>query len=286
MKAAIFIDTNVLLDFYRVRGREGGLTILDQVDANHDQIITSSQVEMEYKKNRHSAILEALKSLKPPDWASLTLPAFLGDSRPKREIEKSRKTIEAARKKAIDRIEKLLRDPARSDPVYKVLQRLFRTDSNLNLSRNVKDRYRIRRLASKRFLLGYPPRKAGDTSCGDAVNWEWIIDCANRTSDEIIIVSRDSDYGVIHNDETYLNDWLREEFKQRVSKKRSIILTPRLTDAFKRANITVSVRDEVAEREVIEDKQAAPPADTTRTVAAVLEELRSRWPQSFEEPRM
>lgn len=286
MKAFIFIDTNIMLDFYRVRGREGGLSILDQVDANHDRIITSAQVEMEYKKNRQSAILEAIKSLKSPDWASLTLPAFLADSRPKKNIEKSRSTIDAARKKAVSRIEKLLRHPARNDPVYKVLQRLFRNDSAVNLSRKVRDRFRIRRLALKRFLLGYPPRKAADTSYGDAVNWEWIIYCANRNPDEIIIVSRDSDYGVIQNDESFLNDWLREEFKQRVSKKRAITLTARLTDAFKRAKITVSASDEAAEREVIQEKQSAPSNRATQTVEEVLEELRGRWPPAFHEPRM
>jgi len=185
----IFIDTNIMLDFYRVRGREGGLAILDHVDANRDKIITSAQVEMEYKKNRQAAILEALRSLKAPDWAGLTLPTFLADSRPKKNIEKSRKVIDSQRKNAVGRIEKLLRAPARNDPVYKVLQRLFRSDSAFNLSRSKQDRYRVRRLALKRFLLGYPPRKSGDTSYGDAVNWEWIINCANRTTDDIIIVS-------------------------------------------------------------------------------------------------
>ena len=79
MASLIFIDTNIMLDFYRVRGREGGLAILDHVDANRDKIITSAQVEMEYKKNRQAAILEALRSLKAPDWAGLTLPTFLAD---------------------------------------------------------------------------------------------------------------------------------------------------------------------------------------------------------------
>jgi len=277
-----------MLDFYRVRGREGGLAILDHVDANRDRIITSAQVEMEYKKNRQGAILEALRSLKAPDWAGLTLPTFLADSRPKKNIEKSRKAIDSQRKNAVGRIEKLLRAPARNDPVYKVLQRLFRSDSDFNLSRSKPDRYRIRRLALKRFLLGYPPRKSGDTSYGDAVNWEWIVDCATRTSDDIIIVSRDSDYGVIQNDESFLNDWLGEEFRQRVSKKRSIVLTSRLTDAFKRADVTITATEEEAERSVIQEKQsvaAAPPVQT-QTVQELLEEIRARWAPTTVPPIM
>ena len=69
---------------------------------------------------------------------------------------------------------------------------------------------------------------------------------------------RDSDYGVIQNDESYLNDWLGEEFRQRVSKKRSIVVTSRLTDAFKRADVAVTETEEEAERAVVKERQAAP----------------------------
>lgn len=277
MTAVIFIDTNIMLDFYRVRGREGGLAILDQVDAVRDRIITTGQVEMEYKKNRQAAVLEALRSLKSPDWGSLTLPAFLADSRPKKNIEAAKKTIDTERKKALTRIERLLSNPAASDPVYKVLQRLFRSESFVHLSRKDPDRFKIRRLARKRFFLGYPPRKSGDTSCGDAINWEWIVECGRRTSGEVIIVSRDSDYGVTHGDESFLNDWLREEFKQRVGKNRIVTLTSRLAEAFKRSKIAVSKRVEAAEREVIQERESVPEPPKTQTVDEALQELRSRF---------
>lgn len=59
MKTLLFIDTNILLDFYRVRGRQGELSILDHIDQHHDRIITGSQVEMEFKKNRSAVILDS-----------------------------------------------------------------------------------------------------------------------------------------------------------------------------------------------------------------------------------
>ena len=59
-----------------------------------------------------------------------------------------------------------------------------------------KEQKKVFRLAWRRFLLGYPPRKADDTSIGDAVNWEWVVDCAKRANADVVIVSRDSDYGV------------------------------------------------------------------------------------------
>jgi predicted nucleic acid-binding protein len=53
----VFIDTNILLDFYRIRSREAGLSILSKLEQNLASIITGDQVAMEFKKNRHNAIL-------------------------------------------------------------------------------------------------------------------------------------------------------------------------------------------------------------------------------------
>ena len=87
MDALIFIDTNILLDFYRVRSGGVGLELLELIDKHKDLVITGSQVEMEYKKNRQAVIIEGLKQVKAPDWGSLALPSFLADSRPKKNIE-------------------------------------------------------------------------------------------------------------------------------------------------------------------------------------------------------
>jgi hypothetical protein len=95
-------------------------------------------------------------------------------------------------------------------------------------------------LARKRFVLGYPPRKNDDISIGDAVNWEWVIHCAQNSLKDIIIVTRDSDFGAIIKGESYLNDWLRLEFKERVSRKRKIFLTDKLALAFKAIKLRVS----------------------------------------------
>src|SRR5437763_1762209 len=82
--------------------------------------------------------------------------------------------------------------------------------------RSNKVRFTIRNLARKRFALGYPPRKQNATSLGDSINWEWIVHCAINSDDyhNVLIVSRDSDYGVNYEGEATLNDWLYREFKE------------------------------------------------------------------------
>jgi hypothetical protein len=251
MSALIFIDTNILLDFYRIRGREGGLSILDRIDEHRDVIITGDQIAMEYKKNRLAAILESYKQLqKTPDIGGLQLPAIVLQSKASKTIVRDQKRIKEQAKKVRVRLQSVLSSPARNDPVYQVLQRLFRHRGPYNLSREKDVRLEIRELAQKRFMLGYPPRKPGDTSCGDAINWEWIIHCAKASGKDVVIATRDSDYGVAF-DEPVLLDWLTEEFKSRVSRKRKLALTDRLSEAFKRASIRVTKQEEAAETDLL-----------------------------------
>lgn len=251
MDALIFIDTNIFLDFYRIRSGGVGLSLLEHIDNSHVRLITSNQIEMEYKKNRQRVILESLGRLKTPDWGSLTPPAFLARAKPAIQIEKEKTRLTTQQKKLKDRIEAILSDPAKTDPVYQVLQRLFRNGSEYNLGREKKIRYEIRRLARKRYMLGYPPRKDGEISMGDAINWEWIIYCAEKSKKDIVIVSRDRDYGIDYDDEHILNDWLAQEFKERVSRKRKILLTARLAHAFKLASVAVTKEEEKEEEELI-----------------------------------
>lgn len=249
--ALIFVDTNILLDFYRVRSGGVGLELLDLIDQHKDILITGSQVEMEYKKNRQRVILEALHAQKTPDWSGLSSPAFMAKAQPALLIAKCKKIIVTQQGKLKKRIASVLDTPSRNDPVFKTLQRVFKNASPYNLTRDKKVRFSIRNLAKKRFILGYPPRKQGDTSLGDAVNWEWVVHCATESGKDIIIVTRDTDYGISYADQFFLNDWLKLEFQERISRKRKIILTDRLADAFKRVAIPVSAAAEKEERELV-----------------------------------
>lgn len=206
--ALIFIDTNIFLDFYRIRKNDVSMKYLDEIEKHKDLIITSSQVEMEFKKNRQGVILESIGEVKKMNNVNISVPAILSDAKAVEMIEKSKKEISKKQKELKKRIDKILKNPSFNDPVYKSLQKLFKHNSPINLNRENKIRFKIRNLAKKRFILGYPPRKKADNSIGDAVNWEWILNCAETSGKHIILVTRDSDYGCNYEDESFLNDWL------------------------------------------------------------------------------
>ncbi|HDP88567.1 MAG TPA: hypothetical protein ENN42_01185 [Thioalkalivibrio sp.] len=252
LDALIFVDTNILLDFYRIRQSDISVAYLKRLEDCKDRLIASSQVEMEYKKNRQKAILESLTKYSTPDWGKLTPPALLADSQAAKTIEKKKKEIITQQKKVNDKVEKVLHNPSGNDQVYQSLQRIFKNDSPYNLTREFKSRFTIRNLARKRFSLGYPPRKDSDTSIGDAVNWEWIIECAKTSGKDIVIVTRDTDYGAIYKGQSYINDWLNQEFKERVSRKRKLILTDKLSVALKAVDAVVTKEMEEAEQEMLD----------------------------------
>jgi hypothetical protein len=93
LDALIFVDTNILLDFYRVRSSNVGLELLDLIEEHKNIIITGSQVEMEYKKNRQRVVLDALNAQKTPEFGGLSPPAFLADSQPAKMIAKAREAL-------------------------------------------------------------------------------------------------------------------------------------------------------------------------------------------------
>jgi PIN domain len=254
MDALLFVDTNILLDFYRIQKSDISMKYLEQLEVYKDRLIIGSQIEMEYKKNRQKVIVESLTQFSTPDWGKLSTPALVAGLQASKMIEKRRKEITEQYKIVNTKIKKILTDPSQNDPVFQALQRLFKSNSPYNLNRVSKKRFAIRRLARKRFCLGYPPRKSNDTSIGDAVNWEWIVQCATDSGKDIVIVTRDNDYGVTYDDQSYLNDWLKQEFKQRVSQRRKIYLTHKLSEGLKIIHAAVTEEMEKAEQQLIESQ--------------------------------
>lgn len=168
--------------------------------------------------------------------------------------------------------------PSVGDPVYKVAEEVFSIESPFNLTRSKAEYARILRQARRRFLVGCPPRKGNDTSMGDAINWEWIVDCAINSRRRIVIVSRDSDYGLSFDKVAHLNESLWQEFKERVGDKAEIELVDSLADALKKANISVTPEERKAEEKLI--------TAATRSLASGLDEkfwdtVRAAWPKNL-----
>lgn len=91
LDALIFIDTNIFLDFYRMRKSDVSIKYLQEIENHKDLIITSNQVEMEFKKNRQEVILETISEVKKNVNINLSVPTILSDARAVENIRKSKK---------------------------------------------------------------------------------------------------------------------------------------------------------------------------------------------------
>ena len=266
IKKLLFVDTNIWLDFYRAR-TDAGLSLLDHLEKVSDSLIVTYQLEMEYKRNRQAAILEGMQELKPP--THISRPGLFSDAKAVKAMQANLKAATERVKTLKRKLKSALENPAQNDPVYKACQRIFHAATPLVLTREDKFRHVIRRRAFRRFLHGCPPRKRNDTSFGDAFNWEWMIECALRNNGELVIVSRDSDYGTIFEDKSYVNDHLKQEFGERVSLKRKLLLYAKLSDALKHFHVPVTRAEEEEEEHII---QAVPKPEAQRA-AVSFEEL-------------
>jgi len=208
MSKLLFIDTNIYLDFYRIRN-EVKVSFLEHIDAIKDDLIVTDQVEMEFKKNRQAAILDGMTELKSP--SRISVPGVLQNDKSATAIERDRKKINDRIKKLKSRLDKVLENPVRYDKVYQVLQRVFSKNQDVDLYRKRKNRYQVLDLAKERFWLGYPPRKKNDTSMGDAINWEWLIYIAKEKRADIWIVSRDSDFGVTQGNKRAVSEFMSQK---------------------------------------------------------------------------
>lgn len=249
----LFVDTNIWLDFYRTK-TDAGLALLTHLEKVSNRLIVTYQLEMEYKKNRQSAILEGMQELKPPQ--HISRPGLFSDAKAVKALQTSLKLASDRVKTLKSKMKGVIENPATYDPVYKSCQRIFHAKGELILTRDDKSRHAIRRRAFRRFLHGCPPRKKGDTSFGDAFNWEWMIECALKNKAELVIVSRDTDYGIYFEDKAYINDHLRQEFSERVSKKRKVLLYTKLSTALKHFDIPVTVQEEQEEEQIIQSHKA------------------------------
>ena len=242
-----FIDTNIYLDFYRT-SNEARIPLLKKFEEVSDRIISTYQVQMEFLKNRQYELLKTVSEIKSPE---IQTPAVVSDG----HIQSSTKKIESESKKRQNylnkRVKLMLNHPNSNDQVYQALDLVFSSPNDHVLKRCMHIRHQIKRLAWRRFILGYPPRKKNDTSIGDALNWEWIVHCAKSMQGRFYIVSRDGDFGCTFKNEQYLNDQLKLEFRERVGQK-SIILTQKPSDVLKALEIDVTKEELRAEEEMVQ----------------------------------
>ncbi len=250
----IFIDTNILLDFYNVYVEKSSINYLKDIDGIKERLIISSQLEMEFKRNRQYRINQEIDKLKSSKNKEFYLPRFMTNYKNSKSIKDQIKALNGEYNNIINEAINILENPNKFDLIYKELNKIFSYDSKFNLNENHIDYDEIIKLAEKRFHIGNPPRKNRDINWGDSIHWEWIINCLKRSNQNLIIVTRDSDFGITINKKVYLNDMLKNELNERVSDIIKVVITADLVEALELLDITIPI-DMKEEQDIINNNQ-------------------------------
>lgn len=201
----IFIDTNILLDFYHFSNDQLNelSNLLNSSTLGASKVYLTQQVCDEFLRNRERKILDAMKRFTDSK-VKLAIPAFM------REYQNTEQIVELS-KELIEKFEDL-RKLVMSD----ISERKLHADHVIS---DFMRRLEVIPVATndyhealQRAQLGNPPGKPG--SVGDAINWTLLL---NRVPDgeTLHLISKDGDYfSVIGDDKPmgYLVDeWNRKK---------------------------------------------------------------------------
>jgi hypothetical protein len=249
----LFIDTNVLLGFYRYS--KDDLAKLNQLEdlivktKDIKLIVTSQQVD-EFYRNRDKVIADVVKELS----TSISIPQLFSGHSDYKLIRKQAEMI----KTEVERVKNETLEDARKGNLKAdaIISRLFKDATVVSAE--------IMRKAKSRAEVGNPPGKAG--SLGDAINWELLLSVVPADED-LHIVSRDGDYASAL-DKGQLNSFLEKEWDK--SRLGSLHLYETLNSLFKTNFPHIKLMDEYIKDDLIRQLSQSGSFDGSR---AIIEKL-------------
>ena len=246
-RTLLFIDTNILLDFYRAPQSDLSLEVFNELLAHPDTLIISEQVEIEFNNNRKQVIEEYIKHI-PVKIENIALaPVLLSNTEEAIKIKTEVENLTEDFKELKKTLRSILNSPDEKDKAYQKIIPFFNIDTDLNYKNaEAKLQDEIFLKAIKRFHRGMPPRKKDDLSIGDALNWEWCLHCCSeKDKANLIILSRDEDFAESpKRPDNPILKVLEDEFKSQVGDGFDVKLERSLTKAL--SDIQISLTAEQA----------------------------------------
>ncbi|TCT22189.1 PIN domain-containing protein [Thiobaca trueperi] len=204
----VFIDTNILLNFYHFTNDD--LDALNSVFVSNNQgaviVHLTDQVKDEFWRNREAKIVDALNKMKGVSLAA-QFPYFI------KGYEEYQSLLELAnqfKRKYSDVTRRVYQDIKSNNlRADHLIEQIFNRSTAIPTTQDI---YSI---AKMRIDIGNPPGKNG--SIGDAINWLLLLK-AVPDDEDLYLISEDSDfYSKVNTDD--LNPFLVHEWSARKSSR-------------------------------------------------------------------
>lgn len=244
IKMHVFIDTNILLNFFHFSKDE--LDALNNVFASHEhgaaKVHLTRQVCDEFRRNRENKIKDALKRFREVKY-SAQLPSFLKGYEEYNDIRRLSGELQRLTKTIMDKVEADI--TARRLLADRLIEDIFSRSEIIETTPEV---YTI---ASMRMAIGNPPGK--NNSIGDAINWTVLLESVPDEED-LHVISEDGDFYSSLNEEA-IHPFLEEEWKK---KKSSSLFVYRTLSAFMKEHFDgVAFSFDKAKESLIDDLRSS-----------------------------
>jgi predicted nucleic acid-binding protein len=191
-KNALFIDTNIYLEFYKYS--DSDLNSLEQLsdslEKEHFELLVNQQLKDEFSKNRASRINQAFQEYKKINY-NLPIPTlFSNEIECLKDLHAAKKNYEKAYATLLSKIQKgVLDETLKADLI---INKIFQRSKHIKIDNDIYNK------AIRRMRCHNPPGEANEL--GDALHWESLLSHV-ETGKNLIIISNDSDFidDLLHN---------------------------------------------------------------------------------------
>jgi predicted nucleic acid-binding protein len=254
----VFIDTNILLDFFHFSKDE--LEALNNVFASHTHgaatVHLTQQVRDEFRRNRENKIKDALKRFKEVKY-SAQLPSFMKGYEEYASIRRLSDELQILIKSITAKVDADIL--AKNLIADRLISEIFER------SRIIETTPDLFSAAQMRTAIGNPPGK--NNSLGDALNWAILLE--NVPNEEPLhIISADGDFYSTLN-ENAVHPFLEEEWKNRKNSPLYVYRT--LSEFMKKHFDGVAFTFDRAKEAFIDDLSTAINFATTHQIISILE---------------
>jgi len=254
----LFLDANVLLDFYRF-GDDDLSEIrktLALITGNELQLYTNQHLKDEISRNREKVISESLAEIKSLNYR-IKAPNYGKDLVEYADLTAKLKEANTSLAHLINALQKLIAD--RTLPADSLISDLLSASQKVAISIEILDR------AKDRTALLNPPGKKG--SLGDSLHWECLLSIPHNYNCDI--VSRDGDFAS-ELDQKRMKDFLVEEWLEKFGKHAKISLFRSLSEYFSERFPQIKLSDELKKDELISQLFTSPNFASTHALVAEL----------------
>jgi predicted nucleic acid-binding protein len=256
----IFIDTNILLDFYRLSS--GDLEELRKIaklsKVGKIRLFISDFLKDEFFRNREAAISSAIEQFRKSR-ADLQLPNLVRIYSTAQELINIRDAFVETKEILMEEVQENIRNS--SLMADSVIAELFESTDIQKVSKE------IITVGTERSSLSKPPGKRD--SCGDAVHWEWLLEIL-PSKEDLFLISRDEDYESPLNPGS-LGSYLQDEWKNKKGSR--CILYSSLKDFLAEHFPDIKLADEIDKLCAIEQLEKSSDFKTTHDLIQILKKF-------------